>query len=160
MWIRLEDSRVFQTYSEIRLGYPNTSFPVEITPENIASIGLVEVERTDPPQGDVVTRYFEPNSNVERWEVRSFTEEELSTIRASMKVSMRQARLALLKRGLLASIPTLISSLPEEDKALFEIEWEYSTNVERTSPWVSMLGQALGLDALGLDILFKEASLL
>ena len=75
-------------------------------------------------------------------------------------VSMRQARLALLGAGLLASVDAAIDSLPSPQKEAARIEWEYATEVQRSSGLVPMTGAALGLDDAALDALFIEAAAL
>ena len=72
-------------------------------------------------------------------------------------VTMRQARLALLGAGLLASVDAAIDSLPSPQKEAARIEWEYATEVQRSSGLVPMMGAALGLDDAALDALFVAA---
>lgn len=72
-------------------------------------------------------------------------------------VTMRQARLALLGAGLLASVDAAIDRLPSPQKEAARIEWEYATEVQRSSGLVPMMGAALGLDEAGLDALFIAA---
>jgi len=71
-------------------------------------------------------------------------------------VSMRQARLALAKSGLLGTVNTAIKNGTEED----QITWEYATEVQRTDSLVTNLGAALGLTPEQLDGLFQLASTL
>ena len=75
-------------------------------------------------------------------------------------VTMRQARLALLGAGLLASVDAAINSLPSPQKEAARIEWEYAAEVQRSSGIVTMMGVALGLDDAALDTLFIEAAAL
>ena len=75
-------------------------------------------------------------------------------------VTMRQARLALLGAGLLVSVDAAIDSLPSPQKEAARIEWEYATEVQRSSGLVPMMGAALGLDDAALDALFIEAAVL
>ena len=75
-------------------------------------------------------------------------------------VTMRQARLALLGAGLLASVDAAIDSLPSPQKEAARIEWEYATEVQRSSGLVPMMGAALGLDGAALDALFIGAAAL
>ena len=75
-------------------------------------------------------------------------------------VTMRQARLALLGAGLLASVDAAINALPSPQKEAARIEWEYATEVQRSSGLVPMMGAALGLDDAALDALFIEAAAL
>lgn len=76
------------------------------------------------------------------------------------EVTMRQARLALLENGLLANVQPAINSLPEPDKTKAQIEWEYSNALQRSNPFVAVLGAALGLSSQDLDDLFIQASAL
>lgn len=75
-------------------------------------------------------------------------------------VTMRQARLALLVAGVLPGVDAAIASLPSPEKETAQIEWNFGGTVERASPLVTMLGQALGLDSAALDALFVQAALL
>ena len=75
-------------------------------------------------------------------------------------VTMRQARLALLGAGLLASVDAAIDGLPSPQKEAARIEWEYATEVQRSSGLVPMMEVALGLDDAALDALFIEAAAL
>ena len=72
-------------------------------------------------------------------------------------VTMRQARLTLLGAGLLAGVEAAIDSLPSPQKEAARIEWEYATEVQRSSGIVLMMGVTLGLDDAALDALFIEA---
>ena len=75
-------------------------------------------------------------------------------------VTMRQARLALLGAGLLASVDAVINSLPSPQRKAARIEWEYASEVQRNSGLVPMLGVALGIDDATLDALFIGAAAL
>ena len=69
------------------------------------------------------------------------------------KVSMRQARLELLNRGLLDAVESHVATL---SKAA-QIEWEYSVEVRRDYPLVVELGILLGLSDADLDAFFESA---
>ena len=75
-------------------------------------------------------------------------------------VTMRQARLALLGAGLLVSVDAAINALPSPQKEAARIEWEYATEVQRSSGLVPMMAAALGLDDTALDALFIGAAAL
>ena len=75
-------------------------------------------------------------------------------------VTMRQARLALLARGLLDDITAAINGLPSPQKEAATIEWEYSAEVHRDKALVQLLAPALGLSDTDLDDLFQEAAAL
>lgn len=73
-------------------------------------------------------------------------------------VTMRQARLALLAAGLLDDVETALSSLEGAEGQAARIEWDYSSEVHRNKPFVSMLGVQLGLTEEQIDDLFVAAS--
>ena len=75
------------------------------------------------------------------------------------RVTMRQARLALLGAGLLDSVEAALDAMAgtNEGKAA-RIEWDHSQFVERNRPFVLQIGSALGLDAAALDQLFVTAA--
>lgn len=71
-------------------------------------------------------------------------------------VTMRQARVALLRMGLLSIVTNTINSGTEEDK----ITWEFSTEIARDFPLVQNMKVPLGLSEQDLDNLFILASTL
>lgn len=73
-------------------------------------------------------------------------------------VTMRQARLALLEAGKLSMVPVIIDSLPSPMKEAANIEWEYSSEVQRHNGFVSQIGPALGMTPTEIDSLFIRAS--
>ena len=102
------------------------------------------------------TFYKAGDSNLAKEELGSVYEEILLGFKPLLlvpsKVTMRQARHALLDAGLL---PLVEQSLTD-GKDL--IDWEYATEVYRNSGLVSRLSEALGLSELEVDKLFIEAS--
>jgi hypothetical protein len=74
------------------------------------------------------------------------------------EVTMRQARLALNAIGKLASVDSAIAAMADPAKTQAQIEWEYSSTVQRTKPLVLQLGAALGLSSADLDQLFITAA--
>ena len=77
-----------------------------------------------------------------------------------LSVSMRQARIALLREGWLDQVQPIISAMPSAVKEEAEINWEYSTSVARNSTLVKALSAALGLTDSQLDDLFILAATL
>lgn len=73
------------------------------------------------------------------------------------RVTMRQARLALLGAGLLAGIDAAINGLPSPQKEAARIEWEYSQEVQRHNGFVSVLAPMLGMTEAQTDALFLVA---
>lgn len=68
-------------------------------------------------------------------------------------ITLRQARLYLLSINLLDDLENIIS----QNRA-YQIEWEYANQIERESPLVKILGQALVLNDERIDEMFTEAS--
>ncbi|AVQ80763.1 hypothetical protein [Variovorax sp. PMC12] len=73
-------------------------------------------------------------------------------------ITMRQARLALLREGILNNVDTAIAALPSPQREAAQIEWNYGSIVDRSSPLVSLLSVALNLTPAALDNLFEKAS--
>lgn len=100
---------------------------------------------------------------------RDATPEEQAEIEAAQadastpvpqSVTMRQARLALLQAGKLANVDAAIASLPSPQKEQAQIEWEFSSQVERNRDMTQMIGGALGFTSEQLDDLFVLAATL
>ena len=92
--------------------------------------------------------------------VSALTQEELDTrFKATVPkvISMRQARLALLDAGLLATVESAIANGLDE---AMKIEWEYATEVRRDWSSLIALTEALGMTSQELDDLFQLASTL
>jgi hypothetical protein len=75
-------------------------------------------------------------------------------------VTMRQARLALLGAGMLASVNSAIAGMTGPQGEAARIEWEFSSEVKRHQPLVLALGPTLGLTEAQLDALFVKAATL
>jgi len=77
-------------------------------------------------------------------------------------ISPRQARLWLVSHDVtLASVDAAIGSISDDvTRESVRVEWEYGLEVQRSSPWLSALGAALGLDDDAIDQAFREASTL
>lgn len=71
-------------------------------------------------------------------------------------VTMRQARLALLQTGMLASVNSAVAAADEATK----ITWEFSSEVQRNNALVATLAGALNLTDAQLDDLFRLAATL
>ena len=74
-------------------------------------------------------------------------------------VTMRQARLALLRAGLLDNVDAAIAAIPDEtQRRAAQIEWEYASIVERNSALIQQLAPALGMTEAQMDELFATAA--
>jgi hypothetical protein len=67
-------------------------------------------------------------------------------------LTMRQAKIVLLRHGMLAEVNNAVSHADEETR----IEWEYATEVRRDWPTLATMAAALNLDDSLLDALFVE----
>lgn len=71
-------------------------------------------------------------------------------------VSPRQARLALMKAGLLDQVEAAVTQAGTEAK----IYWDYSLEIHRDAPLIASIGQSMGLTDSQLDDLFTQAATL
>jgi hypothetical protein len=112
---------------------------------------------TDRPAYDSATQKLvelDPVDYVQTWELVDLTEEELEAkFKASVPsiISMRQARLALLQSGLLATVTSAVESGTDEE---LKVEWEYATEVRRDWDNLIAMATSLGLTEKQLDDLF------
>lgn len=81
------------------------------------------------------------------------TQEPKSTILVPSTITIRQARLQLLEVGLLDDVEALVS----QDRK-WQIEWEYATEVERISPLIESVKEAMSLTDEQIDNMFIAAS--
>lgn len=73
-------------------------------------------------------------------------------------VSPRQFRQALVLSNIsIESIDNAINNLPEPQKSLAKIEWEFSVSFERNRPLVSQVAQILGKTEQDIDNLWTLA---
>jgi hypothetical protein len=74
------------------------------------------------------------------------------------RVTMRQARLALMGAGLLSAVNAAIAGMTGAAGDAARIEWEYSQEVQRDNGLVESLGVTIGLTESQLDELFATAN--
>lgn len=70
------------------------------------------------------------------------------------QVTMRQARLELLKRALLDDVEAVITAAGREA----QIQWECASVVERSNPVIAIVQQQQGMTDAQIDDLFREAA--
>jgi hypothetical protein len=129
---------------------------------------VVPLTVTEPPSYDPLTQNairdgceFVDGAWQYKWRIDALSAEQIAAAYAAtipQVVTMRQARLALLGAGKLASVTAAINALPSPQKEAAQIEWEYSQTVERNRGLVLLLSAALGLTDLQLDELFIRAA--
>jgi hypothetical protein len=73
-------------------------------------------------------------------------------------VTMRQARLALSRSGLLTTVNGALATMAGTEGEEARIEWEFSGTVERDKALVQSLATALGITDMQLDELFMLAA--
>jgi hypothetical protein len=73
---------------------------------------------------------------------------------------MRQARLALLRYGLLSQVDTFVASMPGVAGDAARITWEFAGDVQRSDALLAQLAGLLGLSDTQLDDLFRLAATL
>lgn len=74
------------------------------------------------------------------------------------RVTMRQARLALLQAGQLDSVESALQAMTGDVGRAARIEWDFSSEVWRYKPFVLQLTDALGLSESQVDDLFIAAA--
>lgn len=155
-YVKIQDGTpVPYSFEELRSDNPNVSFAFPPSSESLVDFSVYVLNQDDYPEGfDVIDPGPIENRDGEWWQTwigRDATPEEY---RPEMVVTMRQARLALAEQGLLSQVQDAISLIPEPDKTKIEIEWEYASEVDRNSSWVSVLQPALGVTDEQIDDLF------
>ena len=117
--------------------------------------GYLVNETMSVPKADGNRHYEE----VKAWIADGNTPEpmDIPEVQIPQVVTMRQARLALLQEGLLATIESAIQNGTDE---AMKIEWEYATEVRRDWDSLVTLTESLGMTSTELDSLFTLASIL
>jgi hypothetical protein len=76
-------------------------------------------------------------------------------------VTPRQIRIALVMSGIsLSTIEAMIDSLPEPDRSITKITWEYSVEFQRNNPLLNAIAPIFGFTQQQIDELFQLASTL
>lgn len=158
---RLRDSGQVVTEHEYRAMHPNVSFPAVLAPDDADPVLQSPAPATSPHQSAVRGGVVQDARGnwVYAWTVVDWTQEQIDAAAQAnvpATVSMRQARLALLAAGLLPGVAAAMAAAGEAA----QIEWEYATEIRRTSPLVSQMAAALGMADAQLDALFVAAAAL
>lgn len=90
--------------------------------------------------------------------IAPYQEPETPAVSVPTIVTMRQARIAMSRAGLLTQVEAALASMTGQAGVEARIEWEYALTFERNHPLVQNLSAALGLSETTLDNLFLTAS--
>lgn len=109
--------------------------------------------------GDVIGSLSLPDeATEEQWTIALTAYTTTPVIR---DVTARQIRQALIAYGVsMTSIETALDSLPEPQKSLAHIEWEYSNMFQRNRPLTLQVAMMLGWTSDQLDTLWLYAGTL
>ena len=172
MYYRVDTQQTFTTHSEIRASFLTgdvlVMFSDIITDEDLAHRGVFPLTSVKP---DVAAGQIAVPAEItqvdgvwtQQWAVRDMTADELAAAKPPVpqSVTRRQARQALLLKGLLDKVDPALAAIPDPtQQKLAQIEWEDSLDFERNRGLVVAIGQAIGLDSAGLDELFIYAATL
>lgn len=169
MYYKPETQEVFSGHSEIRKNLTNVLFPEVMDDEMLAYHNIFPLASTKPSVA--LPQVAKPAVIVEvgglwtqQWEIETATPEEIEALKLPVprSVTRRQARQALLLKGLLDDVPiAIMNNLADPiQREMAMIEWEDSLEFERTRPLVVQIGNAIGLDAAEMDELFIFAATL
>jgi hypothetical protein len=123
-------------------------------------------------QGLPFTGISQTQSSVTIHCTRELTLEELTLIEEKLLsatqqilvpsiVTPRQIRVALIMSGFpLQTIEDAIDTLPEPNKSIVRVTWEYSVEFQRSNPFISSMAPLLNLTETQIDELFILASTL
>lgn len=154
---------------DLLVDHPNTSFPLPLDPADLVDFGVHVVAEAAPPAATIEQTLTEAAPALidgvwtQQWSVTDATPEQIAERQAALvpgAVTMRQARLALMGAGKLATVEAAIDALPEPNRTAARIEWDYSSEVQRHHGLVAALGPTLGMTSEQVDQLFVTAAAL
>lgn len=149
------------TLTDLRRENPQVSFPRDMTNFDTSPWHCYPVQSTEPPSapGKLAERAAPELVDgvwYERWTLVDAPPPPVPD-----RVTMRQARLALLGAGLLDAVEPALASIPDPvQRQGAEITWEYSTEVQRNNALIGALASGLGLSSADVDNLFRVAATL
>ena len=113
-----------------------------------------DIKEVVQEDGSVLYEYYELKlpENSSELQIQDAITAYKATTRV-VSISPRQARLKLLREGLLDNLESLIATNRE-----WGIEWEFATEVLRNSPLVEAVATQAGLTEDQIDQMFLEAS--
>lgn len=130
---------------EIRKEYQNMSIPKNSDCTFLGYEFLIETER--PIQEGFYAVEVAPINNKQTWELVVIPKE------VPQSITPLQAKLQLLKLGLLDEVETLVTG----DRTA-QLYWEYASIIERDNAVLLLMATQLGLTSEQVDEMFIEAS--
>ena len=115
----------------------------------------------NPPSYDAELEKLLPTTvvdGVQNYEILPIPPDELEAIRKAQvpfAIDPPQGRILLNRMGLLPQVNALVDNSGDEDMKIF---WEFATTWQRTNAYINMMGALIGLDDLGIDNFFTQAS--
>ncbi len=106
-----------------------------------------------PPDGAVEVPAA-PKTARDIWDGEKWLEAEPEAVEV---VNMAQARLALFEAGHLSKVDPIIEAMPEPQRSMARIEWEYRATVVKTSLLTQTLAAEIPLTPEQLTQLFNRA---
>lgn len=104
--------------------------------------------------------FYKPFWNGTEW-IENATAEEIAEVNKPIVpnvITSRQLRLQLVLSGFdLNNINLIIDSLPEPNKSIAKVSWEYATTFEREHQMLGLIAQQLGITETELDTIFINA---
>lgn len=151
-----ETSTGFSPWNGERIGgvlYPLTIEQQWKAPD-LAALGLHRPQPADPVPSDKIATetHVERVDGVVRY-VNTVADKPVPDV-----ITPKQAKLALLKAGLLGQVEAMIEALPDPDKKVVEIEWNTSQTIRRDHMLIATLAEKLPLSDAQVDNLFKQAA--
>jgi hypothetical protein len=143
-WELQEDHRSKTLYS--------TNDGSAVTVDKLGPLAQVAPETTDKAPPEV------PAGKKPRWTGKKWVLDDLPPPLPPQAVTMRQARLALLKAGMLETVDAAILEMPGIDGEAARVEWEYAQEIRRDNPLIAAVANQMGMDDAALDALFRVAA--
>lgn len=172
MYYRVDTNQVLSNHSEVRQSFLTGNYVVifsdSISDEDLAARGVFPMTYVKPDTDanqvaiPTIVRLVD-GVWVQQWTVRLATADEVQAMKPEVppKVTRRQARQALMIKGVLDKVQPAIDAIPDATtRGLAQIEWDDSQDFERNRPLLIQLGTGIGLDANGMDELFIFAATL
>lgn len=147
------------TLTDLMRANPGTSFPRDMTNFDASDWHCYPVQNTTPPEApNMVAVRVMPSLVDGVWHEQWALEPALPAP-VPQSVEMAQARLALLKAGLLSRVDAAIDAIPDAmQREAARVDWEYRTVVPRNSALVQGITASLGMTDAQVDDLFRLAA--